>query len=79
MYVSANCISTSIVNILLTFDLSLAPLNIFQPQKLFDSQPSVLHLCMSPEIISVAPFDSATSLQSIGSAYTCIQLEIPGP
>ena len=70
--------STSIVNLLLMFNLSLISLDIFRPPE--TSQLSTLHSfdLHEPGNYFCGTFDSATSLQSFGSAYTCIQLEIPG-
>ena len=54
------------------------------PQYLLDFRsystldPLLFDLC-KPRNYFHSTFNSATSLQSLGSTYTCIQLEIPGP
>ena len=48
-------------------------------RKLFDSQSALLLTCTYPEDYFCGTLDSATSLQPLGSAYTCRLLEIPGP
>ena len=80
MYVSVHILTlTSIVTLLLVFNLSLAPFDIFWTLEAvqlltllsFDLCkparifPWYLRLCNFPLVL--------------GSAYTCIQLEIPGP
>ena len=81
MYVSPVRISTSIiVSLLLALDLSLLHYSTSSIlRKLLDPRFALPSTCVYPEDYFRGTFDSATSLQSSGSAYTRIQLKIPGP
>ena len=46
--------------------------------KLLNPRFALLSTCAYPEDYFCGTFDSTTSLRLLGSAYTCIQLEIPG-
>ena len=81
MYVSPVCIltSTSIVILLLVFDLSLMPFDIFWTPEAVQLSTLFSFDLHEPGNYFHGTFDSVTSLWSLGSTYTCIQLEIPGP
>ena len=69
-----------LLSLLLVLDLSLPHyLTSSVLQKLLDSRSALLLTCVNPEDYFCGTLDSATSLQPLGSTYTCIQLKIPGP
>ena len=80
MYVSPVHIatSTSIVNLLLTFNLK-SHTSRYLPDSgsYLTLDPLLFDLCKLGNHFH-STFDSATSLWSLGSTYTCIQHEIPG-
>ena len=70
----------SVVSLLLVLDLSLPRYSTSSILwKLLDSQSAWLSTCTNLEDYFRGTLDSATFLRPLGSAYTCIQLEIPGP
>ena len=63
--------------LLLTFDLSLTPFDIFWPLETIQPLNLYLQLHTHPETISTVPFGSMTSLWSIGSVLYLHTFEIP--
>ena len=73
-------IDFDLLSLLLTLDLSLPHYSISSVlQKLLNPRSASLSTCTYPEDCSRGTSSSATSLRSLGSTHTRIQLGIPGP